>query len=532
MDEIMSSAPLAGSLTLLDMLIVGAAVAGLFVIAFIVGRKEKNLDDFFLGSRKIPFLVAALAFVATEVSAVTIVIVPGQGMKNLQYLQFFIGSAAAKVLVAFLFLPVFFKHNCTSIYQYLRERFGPASQYAGSLFFFVTRMLGSGVRLTATCIAVSIILGWTFWQALLLFTVVSIVFIGVGGVKAVVWTGAYQSIVFYGAGLAVAIWGLCQIPGGVGHFWQTAHDAGRLSVFNFNWDLSAQTGFWVGMSSAFFVGLAVFGTDQEMVQRLLTVETRRGSQKAILATIVAALAIVLLYSLLGTVMFVFFQQFPQTMADINRFNSGVGANDVFPAFIAVAVPMGLKGLMLSAILLASIDSPLSSLSSSFVMDIYRPLMAKNRSQRHYLWVSRAAIAGFGLVLAGLATLCRGVDNLLWFAFQIISVTGGALLGVFLLGILTKYGNNRGNIAAMLISSLAMVVMLFLCNYGPVGLQNFFGLTSMPAPADEPKIIPLAWGWSIVIGTLLTFALGMILGGRTRQAPSEERELVETEAIAK
>ena len=518
MDEFFSGRPLVGSLTGADVAVFAGVLVMMFVIAFVKGRKEGDTADFFLGARRVPVIIAAMSFVATEVSAVTITNVPGTGFtENLQYLQFYIGSAASKLFVAFLFLPVFYRHNCTSIYEFLRHRFGAPSQYSGSVFFFITRLLASGARLYAACYSIAWIMGWVdaahplrgLLVALALFTAGSIAFIAFGGIKAVVWTGAFQASVFYVAGAAVIAFLGTQLVGGVGEIWGIAAEAGRLSVFDFSPEFNRATSFWAGTANAFFIGLAVFGTDQELVQRLLTVRTRRASQGAILTTIVAALPVVVIYLGIGTLMFVFFAQNPDPSLPSK-------AKEVFPYYIAHYLPGGLRGLVLAAIVLASIDSPLASLSSSFVMDIYKPLIRRGASERHYLWVSRLSVVGFGVVLAAVAVACTRADNILWLAFQIISITGGSLLGVFLLGILTRRGNNRGNILAMVINSVLMAAMTLLGSFGPVGLARFFGLTDQAAPADERAIFPLAWSWLIVLGTGVTFVLGLLLGlGQTR-----------------
>ena len=140
--------------------------------------------------------------------------------------------------------------------------------------------------------------------------------------------------------------------------------------------------------------------------------------------------------------------------------------------------------------MASVDSPLSSLSSSFITDIYRPLIRKGASEKHYLLVSRASVVCFGLILAGIAVACAPVENILWFAFKILSVTGGPMLGAFLLGLLTKRKSNLANIPAMLISAAVCLVLLLLIKY---------------------EKIDLGWTWLIVIGTVLTFGLSYALG---------------------
>lgn len=470
------------ALSSVDLLIVAAAVATLFVISYVFGRRETDTRDFFLGSRKVPPLVACLSFVAAEVSALTIVGVPATAYsENWQYLQFFIGSAAARIVVCFLFIPVFYQYNCTSIYEYLGHRFGPETQYTGSIFFFVTRLIASGVRLYAACMAVGIILGWPLPQTILLFMIVSIIFIAFGGVKAVVWAGAYQAIIFFAAAGVLLAYLIHQIDGSILSALDMASAAGRLSVFDFSFDLNRPTTFWAGTANAFFIGLAVFGTDQEMVQRLLTVETRRKSQQTIFMTIAGALPVLCLYLAIGTGFYIFYQQHPDMPAPQQ-------AKEVLSHFIKNSLPVGLKGLLLSAIILASIDSPLSSLASSFVSDIYRTVIRRNAAEKHYLLISRLCVVGFGLILAVIALACAPIKNILWFAFEIFSVTGGATLGVFLLGTLTKTRTNRANIAAMILSTAAMTALLLLKKF---------------------DIITLAWSWLIVLGTFITMLLGVL-----------------------
>ncbi len=474
----------------IDLIVVALAVLILFVISYVFGREEKDTSDFFLGGRKVPSIIACLSFVATEVSALTIVGVPATAFsENWEYLQFFIGSAAARILVAFLFIPVFYKYNCTSIYEFLRYRFGPETQYAGSIFFFITRLIASGVRLYAACLGVGIIMGWSLAQTILAFTVVSVIFIAFGGIKAVVWAGAYQAIVFFAAGVAILTYLSLHIDGGLSAAWQIAGEAGRLSVFNFKFDINNPTTFWAGSINAFFIGLAVFGTDQELMQRLLTVRTRKTSQKTIVMTILAALPILCIYLGIGTLLYVFYQQNPDIVQPGR-------AKEVLSHFVTNSLPAGLKGLMLSAIILASIDSPLSSLASSFVTDIYRPLIkpvqseveGKTATEKYYLIVSRIAVVTFGIILAAIAFACESVENILWFAFEIFSVTGGATLGIFLLGVLTKRKAAFGNVIAMVISTLSVTILLLMSHKG---------------------YIKLAWSWLIVVGTILTLILSLL-----------------------
>lgn len=468
----------------LDWGIVGVAAFLLFVISYIFGREEKDTNDFFLGGRHVPPVVACLSFVATEISALTIVGIPHTAYtENWRWIQFLVGLALARLVVGYLFIPAFYKYNCTSIYEFLGHRFGPATQYTGSIYFFVTRLLASGVRLYATCMAVGVIMGWPLGATIILFTIVSIAFIAFGGIKAVVWAGAYQATFFVVAGVAVAGYLISHIDGGLTAALHTAGEAGRLSTFNFKFDLKDASTFWAWLASGFFIGLASFGTDQEMVQRLLTVKTRKSSQRTILATIVTVIPVYWLYLLIGTLLYVFYRQNPALPLPGEL-------KEILPHFARTVLPAGLRGLVLGAIFMASIDSPLSSLTSSFVTDIYRPLIRRDASEKHYLLVSRIGVVGFGLVLAAIAVACAPVENILWFAFQILSVTGGPMLGVFLLGLLTQRKGNHANIIAMLVSTGVCLTLLLLIKQG---------------------ILQLGWSWLIVIGTATTFTLGWLLG---------------------
>ena len=467
-----------------DYAIMGAAVIALFLISYFKGRGETDTQDYFLGKRKTPVWVGTLSFVATEISAMTIVGIPPIGFtENWQYLQFFIGSATSRILIAFFFIPAFYRFNCTTIYEFLKHRFGAQTQYAGSAFFFVTRLFASGVRLYAASLAVSVIMGWPLGYTIGFFTVVSIIFIGFGGIKAVLWTGTFETVVFYLAGGAVAGWLLLHIDGGLGGAWQLASEAGKLSVFNVGWGMKDPNVLWAAVLNGIFGSMAAFGTDQELMQRLLTLETRRESQKTLILTIFTSFPVTWLYLALGTLLFAFYGQNPALLLPEN-------ADKILSHFTVHVLPAGLKGLVLTAVVLASIDSPLSSLSSSFITDIYRPLIKQEGSEGHYLLASRLSVLCFGLLLAGIAWLCAsGSGRMLWLAFKINGVTAGSLLGVFLLGLMTKRVANRTNVAAMLFSAALAGLVLYLSETGRA---------------------PIGWSWVIVIGTVSTFSLAWLL----------------------
>jgi solute:Na+ symporter, SSS family len=472
----------APSLTWPDYAVLVASLGVLIAIGVRLSRQQHDTADFFLARRRIPWWAACLSFLATEISAVTIISVPATAYsENWQYAQFFIGSSLAKLAVAFLFIPAFYRHQVTTIYEFLAHRFGTASQVTGSIFFFVTRLAGSGVRLMAAALAVSVLLGWPLVPTIAFFTVVSIVYIAAGGVKA---------IVFLAAGAATLVFLLSQIDGGLTTVARVAGEAGRLSVVNWGpapgdanfWRhvFSDPNIIWVAILNGFIGSMAAFGTDHDLMQRLLTVETRAESQRTLALTPIGTLLTLAIYLSLGAGLYAFYTTHPAL--PVSR------PDEILPHFVQQVMPGFLRGLMLSAIVLASIDSPLGSLSASFVTDIYRPLLVRGRSERHYLFVSRAAVMVFGVVLGVLAYAFSFFDKILWLAFKIAGVTFGSLLGVFLLGLLTRRPvSDWANVIAMVVMAVINLGLLIL---------------------SETKVLPFAWSWLVILGTIGTMLLAV------------------------
>jgi SSS family solute:Na+ symporter len=480
-------------LTWPDYAVVLASLVVLLAIGGAFTRQQRETTDFFLARRRIPWWAACLSFLATEISAVTIIAVPSTAYaENWEYAQFFIGSSVAKFVVALLFIPAFYRYNCVTIYEFLAHRFGTASQVTASIFFFISRLLGSGVRLMAACVAVAVLMGWPVWPTIVLFSLVSIVYIALGGVKAVVWTNVFQAAMFLvGGGLTVAFL-VSQIDGGLVAMYRTAAEAGRLNVINWGpapgdaefWPrvLSDPSIVWLAVLNGIVGSTAAFGTDHDLMQRLLTVETRKQSQRTLAVTPLGTLVTLAIYLSIGAGLFTYYAQHPT--AGLPR------PDEIFPFFIRTAMPEVLRGVMLAAIVLASIDSPLGSLSASFVTDIYRPLLVRGRSEAHYLLVSRAAVVAFGVLLALLAWGFSFFSGFLWLAFKIAGVTFGSLLGVFLLGLATrKAGADRANAVAMVIMAVVNLVLLVLSETGRLGL---------------------GWSWLVILGTAGTMVLSPLL----------------------
>ncbi|MBI5153779.1 sodium/solute symporter [Candidatus Poribacteria bacterium] len=529
MNPAAASVPPTSGLAAIDFAVLALVVGAMLLVGWWAGRGESSTSGFFLGGRRIPGWAACLSFVATEVSAMTIIGVPADSFRsNWNYAQFFIGSALARVVVAYLFIPAFYEVRCTTIYEFLRNRFGAGTQYCATGFFFVTRLLASGVRLYIAALAVAAILGMPLWASVLAFTLIPILFIGWGGMRAVIWTSVMQALVFLGAGWVVlaflhfgmdgglaAMFGSAfpvgadaaaraassALPAAQAVFTSAAESGSRVAYFfNFAWDtggypagsvmgvlhgiFASPTALWIGIVAGFFMSLASFGTDQENVQRLLTVETRRESQRMILWTILVGGLVLLTYLAIGSGLAAWFIAHPELALP-------EATDKIFPHFIATVLPHGLRGLLLAAIILASIDSPLVSLATSAVTDLYKPLVRPGESDAHYLGLSRVLVAGFGVILGGLAMFFSQFDGILWVAFKIGGITVGSLLGVFLYGLMFKGTARRAPIVAMIVNAVVMAVLLVL---------------------SELKFIWLAWSWLAIFGTVLTMTLTRLLAG--------------------
>jgi SSS family solute:Na+ symporter len=453
-------------------------------------KRQTSTREFFLGSRSVPWWAACLSFVATEVSAVTIISVPATAfVENWEYLQFFVGSAAARLVITYLFIPAFYRFDCTTIYEFLGVRFGRLTQTTASLFFFVTRLMGSGVRLMAACLAMSVLIGWQIAPVIVLFILISVVYMSLGGMRAVVWTNVIQAVVFIACGFATVAFLLHQIHGGAEAALEIAGAAGKLDVIKWrassgDWWRSVMSDpniWWLALLNGFFGSMAAFGTDQDLMQRLLTVPTRRESQRTMAFTIPTSLLVLVVYLSIGAGLYVFYRQNPDLPLPEKP-------DKIFPHFIGHVMPPIMRGLLLSAIVLASIDSPLTSLATSFVTDIYKP-WRPGLPDGAYLRISRWCVGGFGAILALLAYGFSFFDKILWLAFKIGGVTFGSLLGVFLLGLLTKRRSNRANVASMIASAALMLILLLL---------------------SEKGILPIGWSWLVVWGTFLTFAGAIVL----------------------
>jgi len=463
-------------------------------IGFWFGRKQKDTEDFFLARRQMPWGAVMLGILAAEISALTFVGVPADSFAaNFLFFQIMLGSLIGRILIAVFFLPAFYSRRVTTVYEYLKLRFGDRTRDAGIVFFFVVRLLGTGVRLGITAKALEVLSGLSYLESVCAVAVAAVAYTTFGGIKGVIWADVVQFVILVG-GVGLALYLIVdKIPGGVEGAHTilkkavdaAGHPAHKLQVFDFSFSLTKKSVFIAAVLNGCFQTFAALGTDQASTQRMLTCKDVGRSKKSLILTGVIDLPIYAIFLLVGAALYVFNVH--------TGFANGIKHNDhVFPTFIGQLLPPGIRGLLFSAILAAamsSFDSILNALSTSAVMDIYKPYIRKNAPDRHYLSVSRICVPFFALVLIGIAYALKNEDRVLWLAFELTGYPYGAMLGVFLAGVLTRRGNNVGNILAMT-SSVALLL------------------------AIRYKIYPeLNWQFFVVIGTLWTFGVAVLFKPR-------------------
>lgn len=489
----------------LDLTIIAAYLVGTVLFGAWFSRRQRDLKYYFVSDRNLPWWVVMASIVSTETSAVTFISVPGYAFStDFTFLQLPLGYVVGRFVVSLLFVPAYFRGEVLTVYQLLGDRFGGSVKQLASALFLATRTLSDGFRLFAT----SLVLGALFlalpgsdglsraWlphaDPAMTLLIVSVVVLGVamivytflGGMTALIWTDVIQlGIYLLGAGAAIVVL-LQNIPGGVSEVMAVASAQGKLTVFDFAFDVTRGYTFWSGVIGGAFLTTATHGTDQFMVQRYLCSRSPGDARKALLVSGVFVLSQFFVFLVIGLLLYVFYTG--HAAAELNAITVAgrVQTDRVLPQFIVTHLPVGLAGLVSAAILAAAMSSSLNASAAAAVADFYMPLTGQRRSERHYLNVSRAATVAFGILqiavaLAAISLSRRVVDEVLGIA----SFTNGVILGVFLLGSFTIGVQRRGAFAGMAVGAAVMLAVKLLT--------------------------PVNWQWYVLIGSLTTFAAGVL-----------------------
>lgn len=507
---------------MLDLTVILIYFIAIFSFGLWKGRREKSLEGFALGNRSLPWWAILASVLAAEISAATFLGAPGEGFasRNFCYAQLCIGTILGRIVVGKLFLKPYYDYNVVSIYEYLEKRFGLLTRRIASAVFLISRALASGTRLYVAGIVLVIAYQMAsgdvamdnstkvglYAIALVLVTLATAIYTTVGGIKAVVWTDVIQACVLV-LSLGSALWVLLTaIPGGWDGAMSKLNGVDDFSFFSLGWPegadlaekvngfLTSEFTIWTAFLGATFVTMATHGTDQDMVQRLLTGKNSAMGCRAVILSGLIDLPLVMLFLFTGMLVWVFYQYFPATT--LPKENA-----EVFPYFIMHSLPVGVRGLLVAGLLataMGSLSTALNSLATSATKDWYQDVFRPRAEEKELLKAVRWLTVGFALLLIviGIVTAWYSVTHpkvrILQIVLGIFGYTYGSLLGVFLLGMVTKTrGNDRGNILGMIAGFLVVSILSRL----------------IPMPEIFTKYVPeIAFPWRITVGTLVTFSV--------------------------
>jgi SSS family transporter len=493
----------------LDLAIVAAYLVGITLFGLRFRKKsggDKSLRSYFLADNTIPWWAIALSIVSAETSTLTIISIPGVAFAgDFGFLQIVLGYMLGRVVVAALFLPRYFAGEMMTAYQLIDRRFGGGLHKVTAGLFLLTRAAAEGVRVFAVSIVVGIAIGTRDVLSIAIISGLTLLYTFEGGMAAVIWTDVVQMAIYVG-GTVVAILTLGRhIPGGWATIHHVAGAAGKFHMFHFALNLTTTYTFWAGILGGTFLTMASHGTDQLMVQRMLAARNLRESRLALLSSGGVIFVQFALFLLIGAGLFVFYGLHPAVFASSDR---------IFPTFIVREMPIGIAGLLVAAILAAAmsnLSAALNSLSSTTVVDFYMHLRP-NAADRERAIISKSSTVLWALVLFAIAVATvsvGGKGHVVEIGLSIASVAYGCLLGVFLLGTLTKFATQTGATIGMV---CGFVVNIAIWQFpGKAIWTSAIPMrdgTTHPGPFGI-TIPHIAFTWYVLIGALVTFAIGSL-----------------------
>jgi SSS family solute:Na+ symporter len=528
----------------IDFTVIVGYLALIMGIGLYMGRRENTLSDFALGGRSIPWWAVLASIIAAETSAGTFLGAPGEGYSTRSYLyiQLTLGTILARVIVSFIFLTPYYRYNVYSIYEYLTVRFGTGSKNAASAVFLVTRVLASGSRIYVAAIALVLsyeliggrVLDPTLpadaHRMLLIYVlasaavvVLTAIYTTLGGIKAVIWTDFIQASIMMGSALVALGILYYSIPGG----WQTVRSelhvehpwslfiATGLDPAKHGWQLfsglfQSEYTIFAGLIGSTFITMATHGTDQDMVQRMLTAPDVRRSRRSLILSGLADLPIGFVFATLGVLLFAYYRQRPDP-------HLPKADNEVFCYFILHRLPAGIRGLLLAGIFattMGSLSTALNALATSFTRDWYLPYIRPAATESESLRAIRWATVVFAVLMVGVSSVVsflviqsaahpdQGSLRIIPIILSVFSYTYGSLLGVFFAGMLTsRRGCDRGNWLGMAAGFAVVAILSGL----PNNVLRIFGVHPYTQPAWLPVV---AWPWWIFFGTITTFLVAV------------------------
>ena len=466
-----------------DLAIIALYLAGITWFGARFRHRQKSLKDYYLGGRNAPWWAIALSIVSAETSTLTIIGTPTLAFAgNLAFLQVVFGYLLARVAISALFLPHYFRGEMFTAYELMERRFGVRLRRLTAGTFLVVRGLAEGIRVFAISIVISVILGTGEMASIVLIVCLTLFYTFEGGMTAVIWTDVVQMFLYVFGAVASFYVILQHIPGGWGHVVAVAGPAGKFALFDFRFAPTAEFfarkyTFWAGLIGGCFLTTASHGTEQLFVQRLLAARSQAQSRLALFASWAVILVQFSLFLGIGVILYVFYQD--------SNLRPPQPPDWLYPGFLWRYLPPGLAGLAMAAVLAAAmsnLSAALNSLSSTTILDFYKPLRP-GRSEQSYVKLARAATLVWGLALVGVGAVARHWGPVLEAGLTVASIAYGGLLGVFLLGVLTK---RVGENAALLGMAAGLGMLVYVRLYTGI-----------------------AWTWYVAIGSSVAFLTGWL-----------------------
>ncbi|HWL92221.1 MAG TPA: sodium:solute symporter, partial [Phycisphaerae bacterium] len=525
---------------LIDAIVLLAYFFGIVAIGLWAGRRNKNLRDFALGGRSIPWWAVLASIIAAETSAATFLGTPAEGFKTRAYFygQLVIGTILARIVIAFTFIKPYYDYRVQSVYEFLTVRFGTKTKNMASGIFLFTRVLGIGVRLYLGGAIMVVIWRYlfpslpvnlnTYIWGIIFVTVITTIYTAVGGIKAVVWTDLIQAILMFSSVIFAIFLLLHNIPGGFETVKENLGGLDKIKFFQTGWN--AELPFGAAMKAmmeepytlfAAFIGstlltMATHGTDQDMVQRMLTAPDHRKSQLSLILSGIMDVPIALAFLTVGILLSVYYSVVPGVSLP-------AADNEIFGHYIVHEMPVVFRGLIIAGVfatMMGSTSAALNALATSFTKDFYLPYIRPDANDRQAIRAARIATAVFGILMiivaavAANAVLHNAKLTIIPIAIGILGYTYGALLAVFLLGMLTRTrGADGANVLAMTIGITSVLILckvtipafdvLALFTGKIVAVQWVFGYFM---PEWWPKI---SWPWFVFVGCIVTLAISVL-----------------------
>lgn len=441
------------------MLLISAGIGVYFRFA---GGKQQTTEEFLLAGKNMPILPVAFSVMATSFSANTILGIPADVYTFGTHIAFLnIGSVVGFILSGYLFLPVFFKVQVTTAYEYLEKRFGKNARLITSITFVPQMMLSLALVLYAPALALSAVTSLSTWVSVISIGLVCTFYCTLGGMKAVLWTDVFQAILMYLCLFAVLIKGSVDV-GGIANVVKIARDGGRLLVPGTDIDPTVRYTMWNLFLQGCIIQMAALSANQVQVQRLLTVKNVQRSRRALFLSIPMFVFFSLMSSLVGIVIYANLAGCDPLTSNDKPISS---ADKLLPYYVMKSLQHipGLPGICVCGIFsaaLSSISSAVNSLTAVTMEDFVKPFCAARKIHNwKVVMVAKAITISYGLIGLSLTFLVAKIGGLVQASYSIYGMFAGPVLGVFVLGMMTTRSNEKGIIVGLVTS---IILTAWIC----------------------------------------------------------------------